>query len=209
MKKKAACFVAALAIFAQNGVAITPKLEHILEDSHLYMACITKRPDARTTEGAEVLANAVDVQADNAESVEAPLADAQPENDEQVTTLEAKLKEEIVHISPALFVSCDALAGELNRKGQHTLSKKFTNYAKRLYNRPRANMRFEKIFHFDLPESAIPLSEVDAHFIACAQAFHAQLKQQAEVWNITADESLLHQDRPIFFFTRHLFKGFF
>ncbi|MGB1230435.1 MAG: hypothetical protein ACPG7U_04660 [Holosporaceae bacterium] len=209
MKKKVACFVAAFAIFAQNGVAITPKLEQILESSQFYMACITKRPDAQITEEAEVPANAADAQADNADAVAAPIAAAQSENEAQITALEAKLKEEIVHISPALLVSCDALAGHLKRKGQHVLAKKFEDYAERLYNRLRANMRLDKILHFDLPENDTPVSEVDRHFMVCAETFHAQIKQQAEVWNIEAHESLLHQDRPIFFFTRHLFKGFF
>ncbi|MGB0919186.1 MAG: hypothetical protein ACPGUZ_01530 [Holosporaceae bacterium] len=209
MKKKAACFVAALAIFAQNGVAITPKLEHILEGSSFYMACITKKPDAQTTEEAEVPANAADAQADNADAVAAPIAAAQSENEAQITALEEKLKEEIVHISPAIFVSCDALAGHLKRKGQHALAQKFEDYAERLYSRNRANMRFEKIFHFDLPENTTPASEVDRHFMVCAKAFHVQIKQQEKVWNIEAHNSLFHQDRPIFFFTRYLFKGFF
>ena len=194
MKTKAACFVAALAIFAQKGVAITPKLENILEGSQFYMACITKSPDAQATEEVEVPANAVNAQADNAE---------------QVTELEEQLKKEIVYISPALFVNCDALTGHLKRKGQQALSQKFEDYAKRLYNRPRANMRLEQILHFELPENDIPAPEVDRHFMVCAQAFHEKLKQDATNWNATGHQNSFDQDRPIFFFTRHLFKGFF
>ena len=194
MKKKAACFVAALAIFAQNSMAITPKLEHILEGSQFYMACIMKRPDA---------------QADNAEAVAAPLATTQPDNDEQVKEFEEKLKKKIVHISPALFVNCDALTGHLKRKGQHALSKKFEDYAERLYNRPRANIRFDKILQFELPETTIPASEVDPHFIACAKAFHEQLNREEITWNTADHQDSFDPDRPTFFFTRHLFKGFF
>lgn len=209
MKKKAACFVAALAIFAQNGVAIAPKLENILEDSHFYMAYITKKSDVQATEEPEVPANAADTQADNAEAVAAPMAAAQPDNAEQVTELEEKLKKEIVYISPALFVNCDALTGHLKRKGQQALSQKFEDYAERLYNRPRANMRLEQILHFELPENDTTTLKVDRHFMVCAQAFHEKLKQDATNWNATGHQNSFDQDRPIFFFTRHLFKGFF
>lgn len=206
MRKKAACFVVAFAIFAQKGVAITPKLENVLEGSHFYMACISKMP---TTEEGEVASNEGNAEAENAEAVAAPVAAAQPENDAQVTALEAQLKKEIVHISPALFVNCDALTGHLKRKGQHALSKKFEDYAERLYNRPRANMRLEKIFQLKLPENDTPTSAIGPYFNTCAQAFHEELKQQANTWKVAVHNDYLDPDRPIFFFTRHLFKGFF
>ena len=209
MRKKAACFVAVLAIFAQNSMAITPQLERILENSHLYMACITKMPDVETTEEASVPANAVDAQAVNAEAVAAPMAAAQPNSDAQITALEEKLKEEIVHISPELFVQCDALTGQLKRKGQQALSQKFQDYAEKLDDGCRANMRLDKIRRFDLPETTIPASAVDPHFLACAKEFHKQLTQETKTWNATDHQKSFDPDRPIFFFTRHLFKGFF